>query len=111
MSLIKLAVQQISPPIIILNNKPDSTTGSSKTFNTRNVAATAAGALGGFGAQEVIENHLPKIGLKPFDKTKFSHRLGRRLGTAAGAFVGAASVYQYLKHKDKEKNNTNFLML
>lgn len=109
MSLIKVALLQNTPIIVV--NKQDSNTGSSKTFNSRNVAATAAGALGGFGAQEVIENHLPKIGLKAFDKTKFSNRLIRRLGTTAGAFTGAASVYQYLKHKNKDKNNTNFIML
>ena len=98
MSLIKLAYT----PIVIINNH-DSTQGSSKTFSGRNVAATAAGAIGGFGAQEVIENHLPKLHLPKFDASKLSHRFAKRMGTAAGAFAGAAGVYKYLQHKDKNK--------
>lgn len=103
MSLIKLAYT----PIVVINNGSQ---GSSKTFSTRNVAATTAGALGGFATQEIIENHLPKLGLPKFDASKFSHRLGKRLGTAGGAFIGAAGVYKYLQHKDKNKTPYIYMM-
>lgn len=92
MGLIKLA----SSPIIVIN-KSDPNAGSSKTFNTRNVAAATAGAVGGFAGQEAVE-HLPN-----FDKLKMSHRFGRRMGTAAGAFIGAAGTYSLLKKHQKDK--------
>ena len=105
MSLIKLAYT----PIVVINNN-DPAQGSSKTFSTRNVAATGAGTIGGFAAQEAIEQHMPKIGLPKFDPEKLSHRFGKRIGTAGGAFVGAAGVYQYLKHKNKDKEPDVYLV-
>ena len=91
MSLIKLASH------IIVINKSDPNSGTSKTFNSRNIAAATAGAAGGFGAQEVIE-HLPK-----FDPSKMSHRFGKRMGTAAGAFTAAAATYGLLHKHKKDK--------
>ena len=49
MSIVKLAAN------IIVVNKSDPNSGSSKTFNPRNVAAATAGAIGGFGASEVLK--------------------------------------------------------
>ena len=92
MSLIKLAYT----PIIVVSKHDDANTGSSKSFSKRNIAATATGALTGFAAQEGIE-HLPG-----FNKELISHRLGRRLGSVAGAFAGAAGLYGIIKKREKD---------
>ena len=97
MSLIKLAYS----PIIVVNHT-DPNSGTSKTFNGRNITAATAGALGGFAASEGIE-HIPK-----FNPAKLSHRFGRKMGIAAGAFAGAAGAYSLLKKKKEDSSDLLF---
>ena len=42
--------------------------------------------------------------MKGFNDKLRSHRFGKRMGTAAGAFIGAAGVYSALKKHQKDKN-------
>jgi len=105
MSLIKLA----SMPIVVINNKQDSS-GSSKTFSGKNTAAMAVGGTTGFALADAIEfGHLPGK-LSKFDKTKISHRYARRMGSVAGGFAGAAGLYSLL-NKKKEDQKPQFYML
>lgn len=102
MGLIKLAYTQ--PPIVVINN-PTSSSSSSKTFNKQNISAALTGGTTGFLAQEAIER------IPGFAKNNFYHKFGRRLGTVAGGFLGAASVYHLMNNKDKNnKQRQMFIM-
>lgn len=105
MGLIKLAFLSQQPaPIVVINN-PTSSNNSSKTFNKQNVAAALTGGTTGFLAQEGIER------IKGFDKTNFYHKYGRRLGTVAGGFLGAAGIYHLMNNKNKNnKQRQMFIM-
>lgn len=94
MSLIKLAYT----PIIVVNNQGD-TAGSSKTFSLKNAAAIGVGGVTGFAGKELIEH--PKVFPK-FDKLKMSHRLGSRMASVAGGFLGAATAYKLMKKKQDD---------
>lgn len=103
MSLVKLAAM---PVIVINHNDPGS--GSSKTFNIKNVAAAAVGGTTGFGLKEAIEQQK----IIPFNKLKMSHRYISRMGSIAGGFAGAATTYALLhKNKKKEEQKPNFYLL
>ena len=99
MSLVKLAAM----PLLVINNT-DPNAGSSKTFNTKNVAAAAIGGTTGFALSDAIEH------TKGFDKTKLLHRYGRRMGSIVGGFAGAAGTYALLHNKQKEQE-PKFYML
>ena len=91
MSLIKLA----STPILVINHT-DPNSGSSKTFSPRNALAVGVGGTTGFATKEVIE-HIPK-----FNKLKMPHRFASRMGSVAGGFLGAATVYKALNKKKED---------
>lgn len=108
MGLVKLAFTQSQSfdhtPVVVINNQQPSSS-SSKTFNKQNITAALTGGTTGFLAQEGIER------IPGFNKTNFAHKYGRRLGTVAGGFLGAAGVYHLMSKNNKQnKQNKIFIM-
>lgn len=102
MSLIKLAYQLQSNPIIVVNQHDDGS--SSKSLNKRNIGAAVAGGTLGFAAKEAVDH------MKGFNKERILHRYGSRMAGVGGAMLGASAVYSYVKHKNKDQSPTIYFM-
>ena len=77
---------------------------NTKSLTGKNIAAAGAGTTLGFAANELIQK------IPHYDDAKLLHRYGKRMGTAAGALIGAAGVYKALSHKHKKDDGSRFYM-
>lgn len=100
MSIVKLAAL----PVVVIN-KTDPSSGSSKTFNFKNIAAATAGGTTGFAASQTIEK------MKNFNPSKTLHQYGKRMGSVLGGFAGAATTYALLNKNKKQDQSPKFYML
>ena len=88
--------------IVKLANEMDDQ--NTKSLTGKNIAAAATGTTLGFAANELAQK------IPHYDDTKMLHRYGRRMGTAAGALIGAAGVYKMLSNKHKQDDGSRFYM-